>query len=99
MQQRNILAGQYVDRASHLRGDPAWFANALADERSRILPVWNSRNLIEGEPPRAAMLELSALPEERRSAEQLILLGRFRGIDMFTVEIVSAEPPQTKHGS
>jgi len=54
MQPRNILAGPYLDRAAHLRKDPAWFANALADERSRVLPVRNSRSLIvEGEAPSA----------------------------------------------
>jgi NAD+ diphosphatase len=100
MQQRNTLAGPYLDRAAHLRNDPAWFANALADERSRYLPVWNSRNLIlEGATPRAALLELSALPERLRNGNDLILLGRFGGIDVFTYEIESVEPPQVKAGT
>ncbi len=95
MQQRNILAGPYLDRAAHLRKDPAWFANALADERSRYLPVWRSRNLIvDGETPRAALLELSAVPEARRNGDDLILLGRFGGIDVFAYELASVEPPQ-----
>jgi NAD+ diphosphatase len=94
MQQRNILAGPYLDRASHLRKDPAWFANALADASSRVLPVWNSRNLIiEGETPRAAMLELTQIPQELRNENDLILLGRFGDIDVFTYELQSAEPP------
>jgi hypothetical protein len=68
MRQRNIFAGPYLDRAAHLRQDPAWFAAALADERSRAIPVWNSRNLIaEGNAPRAAYLELSRVPLERRN--------------------------------
>jgi NAD+ diphosphatase len=95
MQQRNILAGQYVDRAAHLRKDPAWFANALADERSRYLPVWNSRNLIvEGEAPRAALLELGAVPEALRNDNDLIHLGRYGDISVFAYEIESTEPPQ-----
>ncbi|MEO7206342.1 MAG: NAD(+) diphosphatase [Steroidobacteraceae bacterium] len=95
MQQRNTLAGQYVDRAAHLRKDPAWFANALADEHSRYLPVWNSRNLImTGEAPRAALLDLSAVPEERRNESDLILLGRFDRINVFAYEITSIEAPQ-----
>ena len=95
MQQRNILAGPYLDRASHLRQDPAWFANALADRRSRYLPVWNSRNLItEDQPPRAALLELSAVPEARRNADDLILLGRFGDVDVFAFEIAASETPQ-----
>jgi NAD+ diphosphatase len=99
MQQRNTLAGPYLDRGAHLRDDPAWFANALADPRSRYLPVWNSRNLIEGDAPRAALLELSSVPEERRNANDLILLGRFGDRDVFAYELDSAEPPQVKPGA
>ena len=91
------MAGQYLDRAAHLRKDPAWFANALADERSRYLPVWNSRNLIgAGDPPRAALLDLAAVPEARRNDNDLILLGRFGDSDVFAYEIESTEPPQLK---
>jgi NAD+ diphosphatase len=99
MQQRNVLAGPYLDRAAHLRKDPAWFAGALADARSRFLPVWNLRNLVEGETPRAALLELSAVPEARRSENELILLGRFAGVHVFAYEIESSEPPQLKEGT
>jgi NAD+ diphosphatase len=99
MQPRNILAGPYLDRAAHLRKSPAFFASALADARSRAIPVWNSRNLIEGEPPRAALLELSAIPEERRTANDLILLGRFGDADIFAYEVEALEPPQLKEGT
>jgi NAD+ diphosphatase len=100
MQPRNILSGPYLDRAAHLRKDPAWFANALADERSRVLPVWNSRNLIvEGEAPRAALLELSAIPEQLRSGNELILLGRFRDSEVFACEVEALEAPQFQAGT
>jgi NAD+ diphosphatase len=100
MQQRNVFAGPYLDRAAHLRTDPQWFAKALADERSRSLPVWNSRNLIvEADPPRAAYLELSLLAEEQRNGGNLILLGRFDGSDIFTYEVESPEPPQLIAGT
>ena len=85
MQQRNILAGPYLDRAAHLRDDPGWFAAALADERSRAIPVWNLRNLIaEDDPPRAAFLQLDQLPPERRNSDELILLGRLGDTNFFT---------------
>jgi len=100
MQQRNFFAGPYLDRAAHLRTDPQWFANALADERSRALPVWNSRNLIlETDPPRAAYVELPRLSDVERSAENLILLGRFEGRDIFAYGIESAQPPQILAGT
>lgn len=95
MQTRNILAGPYLDRAAHLRKDPAWFANALANQRSRFVPVWNSRSLItESTVPRAALLELAAIPTGRRNDNDLILLGRFADVDVFAYEIESLEAPQ-----
>ena len=100
MQQRNIFAGPYLDRAAHLRQDPAWFAAALADEHSRAIPVWNSRNLIaEGETPRAVYLQLSRLPAERRNDADLILLGRFGDTNFFAYEIESLEPPALQSGA
>jgi NAD+ diphosphatase len=100
MQSRNILAGPYLDRAAHLRKDAQWFANALADKRSRALPVWNSRNLIvAGEAPRAALLDLSVIPEQRRNGNDLTLLGRFGDIDVFAYEIEALEPPALQSGT
>jgi NAD+ diphosphatase len=100
MQQRNIFAGPYLDRVAHLRQDPEWFAAALADERSRAIPVWNSRNLIaEGDIPRAVYWELSRIPPERRSGADLILLGRIGETSYFTYEIDSIEPPPSAPGT
>jgi NAD+ diphosphatase len=95
MQPRNILAGPYLDRAAHLRKDPAWFGNALSNERSRALPVWNARNLIsEGLEPRAALIDIAQVPEDKRNGTDLILLGQFGAIDIFAYEIESLQAPQ-----
>ncbi len=100
MQQRNIFAGPYLDRAAHLRQDPERFAAALADERSRAIPVWNSRSLIaEGQNPRAAYLELARVPPERRNDTDMILLGRVGDTHYFTYEIESIDPPQLEPGT
>src|ERR1700722_270007 len=100
MQPRNIFAGPYLDRAAHLRRDPAWFAAALADERSRAIPVWNSRSLIaEGDAPHAAYLELGNLPPERRNDADLILLGRFGDASYFAYDIESIDPPALLPGT
>ena len=100
MQQRNIFAGPYLDRAAHLREDPAWFAGALADERSRAIPLWNSRNLIAaGDTPRAVYVELADIPPERRSSADLILLGRFGDTRYFTYDIESIDPPPLLPGT
>jgi NAD+ diphosphatase len=95
MQRRNVFAGPYLDRDSHLRQDAEWFASALADERSRVVPVWNSRSLIaDGDEPRAALLELDRIPKEQRNANDLILLGRFNDVSVFAYEIESIDPPR-----
>lgn len=92
MQRRNVLAGPYLDRASYLRADPAWFAAALADPESRVLAVWNSRSLVtEGDAPRAAFLELAQLPAVNRGGSELTLLGRFGARSIFVHEFVGAE--------
>ena len=94
MRTRNVFAGPYLDRAAHLREDGAWFSSALADPRSRVVPVWNSRSLIaDGRESRAAFLTLDDMPEERRNPGDLILLGRVGEASFFAYEIDSIDPP------
>jgi NAD+ diphosphatase len=111
MQERNILAGPYIDRAGHLRADPAWLASALANPQSRVLPVWNSQNLVadasEDDPGeggdanvptlRAAFVGVDEIALERRA--ELVLLGRRDGTDFFAGEIESAGPPPHPQGT
>lgn len=100
MQRRNIFAGPYLNRAGHLRQDPEWFAAALADMRSRAIPIWNSRNLVAaGDNPRAAYVELAEIPAERRNGAELTLLGRVGETSYFTYDIDSAEPPPVPTGT
>jgi NAD+ diphosphatase len=88
-----------LDRAAHLRQDPAWYGDALADPGSRFIPVWNSRSLIaDGDPPRAALLELPREMHPERRAD-LILLGRFDGNTVFAGEIVAVDPPAMLPGT
>jgi NAD+ diphosphatase len=88
-----------------MRSDPAWFDSALADERSRVVPVWNSRNLIaEGAPPdaaapRAAWLELREIEPERRNSNDLILLGRLNDSSFFAYEVEGIDPPASPNGT
>ena len=95
MQRRNVFAGPYLDRAAHLRQDAAWFDAALADARSRVVPVWNSRSLVAlGDEPRAAFLGLDGIPLQRRGVSDLILMGRIDDVSFFACEIESIDPPQ-----
>jgi len=89
---RNVFAGPYVDRASGLRKDAAWLAAALADPATRYIPVWRNRSLVRQRPaPGAVLLGRDALAAP--AAEDLILLGRFRGAACFAIELVADAPP------
>ena len=95
-----MFAGPYLDRAAHLRQDPQWYAEALADKDSRAIPLWNSKNLVlEGENPRACYVEISRVPEQLRSGGELILLGRLNGISFFAYEVEAIESPGLLPGS
>ena len=75
MERRNIFAGPYLDRVAHMRQEPGWFDAALADPRSRAVPVWNTRSLVsDTDPPRAVLLDVSAVPQALRDSEHLICL-------------------------
>jgi NAD+ diphosphatase len=100
MQAKNVFSGPYLDRAAHLRSTPEWFAEAVADERSRVIPVWNSRSLIgTGESPRAVFLSLADLPPEKRSGAHLILLGNLAGQSIFAVGFEAEHPPTLAEGA
>jgi NAD+ diphosphatase len=110
MQSRNVFAGPYLERAAHLRSDPAWFDTALADARSRVVPIWKSRNLIldgaapgddaqGGDPPRAALLDLGQIPADKRNSNDLILLGHSGESSLFAYEIDGLDPPTTPNGA
>ncbi len=89
------FAGPYLDRAAPMREDSSWHEAALEDPASRVVIVWNSRNLIlETEPPRAAMIALDEVPAQLRNAHTLILLGRFADHPCFALEIDAEQPPR-----
>jgi NAD+ diphosphatase len=96
----NVFAGPYVDRAAHLRKDPAWLEAALAEPGTLIVPLWRQMNLIDlgtGAP-------LAALIERRgvaigAAASDAIYLGRFRERTVFAVEWTDDDPPPTAESS
>jgi NAD+ diphosphatase len=111
MPENNVFAGPYLEREGHLRADRAWLESALADPRSRVLPVWNSLNLVAGGeaagPPsngatddptlRAVLLSMDEIAPQRPPG--LVLLGRRDGTDLFAYEVESDEPPAIPAGT
>jgi NAD+ diphosphatase len=78
MEERNVFAGPYLDRAGHLRADPAWLESALADPRSRVLPVWDSLNLVADAEEAAGA---SSGARQNGAAQGAALRAAFLGID------------------
>ena len=89
----NVFSGPYLDRIAHLRKDEAWVAAALAADDTTIVPLWQSRNLVEVRPDglAAAFLEVAELDAAKRTGE-LVLLGRFESRTYFAAEVSEAEP-------
>jgi NAD+ diphosphatase len=106
MHRRNVFAGPYLDRVAHLRHDPQWLATALADPRSRAVPVWNSRSLIDeqaaepfapapaaGDLARAAFIHTAELDPAAARLEDFIFLGSRGDAHYFAYEVHASEPP------
>jgi NAD+ diphosphatase len=83
----HFYAGQYLDRVSDRRKDPAWLVHALTDTETRYVPVWQYKSLISTGDASAVLLE--SRPAE--PADEPILLGEFRGRIVFALEL-SAPP-------
>jgi NAD+ diphosphatase len=111
MRERNVFAGPYLERAAHLRADPAWIDGALADPRCRVVPVWNSLSLVAtGDPAtpdaarpgdsqrRAGLLGIDEIAPERRNGAELILLGQAGESILFACEIEGVEQPPVPAG-
>lgn len=82
-----------LDRASHLRRDPAWLYARLADERSLFVPVWRGQNLvlsIAGSSPRAAFLKRSQLGGWMGES---VLLGIEDDVAYFALDLSASETP------
>ena len=100
MKRQHVFAGPYLDRSTHLRDDAAGIDAAIADARNRVIPVWNTRNLVvAGHPPRAARLELARLPLSKRNATELILLGQQGGTHLFACALEGDVAPSLMDGA
>jgi NAD+ diphosphatase len=88
----NVYAGLPLDRAAHLRQDPARLAAALASPAALAVPVLGSFNLLAGEPqaPRAVLVPLGALPP----GQTPIFLGLMGETPLFAVDLAGFDGPE-----
>ena len=89
----NIFSGSPLDRADADRKDDGKTDRVLADETTVFLPVWRSRNLVNGDtPPRPAALPASTartlLPQHPWA-----LLGYRAGYAQIAIDLSSLDDP------
>jgi NAD+ diphosphatase len=92
MDRQNVFAGAYVDRAGERRKDDEWLEEALDNENSRFLPVWEDRCLVSDEQPALCLLPKRSV-DEWVDADELIFLGLYRDQPAFAVPIRTDEAP------
>ncbi|MEM6511728.1 MAG: NAD(+) diphosphatase [Pseudomonadota bacterium] len=92
MQDQNVFAGAFVDRAGERRKDPEWLADAVNAEKSLFLPVWGDRCLVNTETPACCLLPFADV-RDLIELDELIFLGLFRDRPVFAFAVPREEPP------
>ena len=98
MENQNVFAGAFVDRAGEHRKDPEWLERAARSKASRFVPIWGEQCLVSGDPPSACLLERRDI-DEYVDDSQLIYLGNFREHPAFAVAVGGEEAPLAEFGS
>ena len=91
----NVFAGPYLDRAAHLRKDADFVASAARDPKSLLVPVWRSRSLVRRDADgwSAGLVEVHHEFRLTVDDDDLVMLGRFRDVICFAVEVRGDAPP------
>src|SRR5688572_5473048 len=90
----NVFAGPHVDRLKLANADADFVARAISEGSARLIPVWKSRCPVVRLPsPKACLLPFGSAPFSGIGIDELILLGDYRGLAIFTTEVEANEPP------
>ena len=88
----NYFSAGALDRSTLLRPRSEWLAARLADPRTRIVPVWRSRNLLAGESvPRPVLFSPAELGSMGFDCAAAILLGIRSEVAYFAVNLPGDE--------
>src|SRR5262245_22245932 len=97
----NVFAGPYLDRHTQLRERTDWLAERLRHPFTRLVAVWESRNLFRREPFGALLLEPGDDLLQSADLTDAVFLGEHGEHNYFLIELASvatgspaaAEPP------
>ena len=101
----NFYVHPSLDRAGRYRRDTEWIARITISEHTRILPVWQGRNLIAG-PPEAPHVAMVPATEAwwRGAAAETVMLGidgdvTYLAVDVSGIADPAADPVLAGFGS
>ena len=84
----NFFAALTVDRLSTRRLDEVWIQKQIRDRRSRIIPVWRSRNLLTGaDELKPVLLSAADLDDQSALEEHAVLLGSCGDTVYFAIDL------------
>ncbi len=93
-----VFSGSPLDRADTRRRDAGWLRERLADESTRILPVWKLAVLVrEGTSPKLAWATPDLL-EGRDAEADSVFLGIGDGVAHFAVDLSASADPLNEYG-
>lgn len=96
----NVFAGPHVDRLKFANADAESVARAISEGSARLIPVWKSRcPVIRLPAPAAYLLPFESGPFAGIDIREMILLGDYRGLAIFTTEIEAVDPPALPDGA
>jgi NAD+ diphosphatase len=93
-----VFSGNPLDRAEARRRDAAWLRERLADDATRVLPLWRLAPLVHAsEAPRLAWAT-PALLDGREAAPEPVFLGIADGVAHFAADLSDCAEPLVEFG-
>ena len=93
-----VFSGSSLDRAALRRRDAAWLRERLADDATRVLPVWRLAPLVRsGDAPKLAWAT-PALLDGREAAPEPVFLGVADGVAHFAADLSDRPEPLAEFG-
>ncbi|MCA9604990.1 MAG: NAD(+) diphosphatase [Myxococcales bacterium] len=93
------MRGDPLDRAAHLRRDPAFLSSVRANDATRLVPIWRGRCLVDGRPARAVVPRLGEARALLDAAREVVFLGLEGDVPVLMVDLPPDAEPEVPVGT
>jgi len=93
------MRGDPLDRAAHLRRDDTYLESARRDERTRLVPIWRGRCLVEGRPAKALTPTVAEARHLLELADDVVFLGLDGDTPVLMIDLPAGDPPPEIEGA